>query len=90
MDNKIVHLSKVKRKDNAMCPYLSRTNVLTILIIFFVIMIAGCSNKDNSTSGPSDMANAATINLDNSQQVIRGFGGVNMQRWSSACDLTTG
>jgi glucuronoarabinoxylan endo-1,4-beta-xylanase len=89
LDNKTVHLSKVKRKDNALYPYSRGTKGGTITIIVFALMMTGCSNKDNST-GPSDMTNIATIYLDNSQQVIRGFGGVNMPGWTSVGDLTAG
>jgi glucuronoarabinoxylan endo-1,4-beta-xylanase len=57
--------------------------------VILALMMVGCTNKEETT-GPSDLTNAATIYLDNSQQVIRGFGGVNMPGWSSVGDLTIG
>jgi glucuronoarabinoxylan endo-1,4-beta-xylanase len=52
-------------------------------------MVAGCSTKENSITGPSDSTpGTATIYLNNSQQIIRGFGGQNMPGWSDVGDLT--
>lgn len=51
-------------------------------------MAAGCSKKQNSITGPSEtIPNASNIYLDSTQQVIRGFGGINMPGWIP--DLTT-
>jgi len=72
-----------------MHPYSKGTNPVIFTIMIFVLIIAGCSNKDETT-GPSGLTNVATIYFNNPQQIIRGFGGVNMPGWSSVGDLTTG
>ncbi|MGA9295627.1 MAG: glucuronoxylanase [Ignavibacteriaceae bacterium] len=57
------------------------------LILFPVLIIAGCS-KENPLDGPQDkIPDAAYIDLSNTQQLIRGFGGVNMPGWIP--DLTS-
>jgi glucuronoarabinoxylan endo-1,4-beta-xylanase len=54
------------------------TNIkLVCAAIISALMIVSCSKK-----GPSEPAtDAATVNLGNTQQVISGFGGVNMPGW---------
>jgi glucuronoarabinoxylan endo-1,4-beta-xylanase len=47
-------------------------------LLAFVVLVAGCSNKD-TVNGPSD--GTASINLTNAQQVIRGFGAANILPW---------
>jgi glucuronoarabinoxylan endo-1,4-beta-xylanase len=64
-----------------MYPYSRGNKLISITIIFFALIMAGCSKKDETT-GPSDSPpGTATIYLDNSQQIIRGFGGQNMPGW---------
>ena len=70
-----------------MYPYLRGIKLVRIAIMLYALLMAGCS-KSEVTTGPSETTNAATIYLNNSQQVIRGFGGVNMPGWSSVGDLT--
>lgn len=58
-------------------------------LYFFLplLIITGCS-KENSPDEPQDkIPNAAYIDLNSTQQLIRGFGGVNMPGWIP--DLTT-
>jgi glucuronoarabinoxylan endo-1,4-beta-xylanase len=50
--------------------------------LVFALMILGCSKEETSPTGPSGtIPNAAIVYLDSSQQIIRGFGGVNMPGW---------
>jgi glucuronoarabinoxylan endo-1,4-beta-xylanase len=76
---------KNKWKDKTMRP--DKINyVLLTSTIFFVFMVAGCS-KDESINGPSDQTSTATIDLNGTQQVIRGFGAANILPWRP--DMTT-
>jgi glucuronoarabinoxylan endo-1,4-beta-xylanase len=64
-------------------------NKLLRLLLVFALMVPGCSKKENPVTGPSDsIPGAATISLNSTQQVIRGFGGQNMPGWIP--DLTPG
>jgi glucuronoarabinoxylan endo-1,4-beta-xylanase len=77
-----------QRKCDAMC-FLTFHNKLVHLLLVFALIAAGCSKKEDSATAPSDsIPGAATIYLDNSQQLIRGFGGVNMPGWPDVGDLT--
>ncbi|HUI29390.1 MAG TPA: glucuronoxylanase [Candidatus Acidoferrales bacterium] len=44
------------------------------------LMAAGCSKK-NSVTGPGVIPNSANIDLNNTQQIIRGFGAANIVGW---------
>lgn len=70
-----------------MCLNTTRNKLLSLTLVF-ALMAAGCSKKQNSITGPSEtIPNASNIYLDSTQQVIRGFGGINMPGWIP--DLTT-
>ena len=57
------------------------------LVLVSVLIIAGCS-KENFLDEPQDkIPNAAYIDLNSTQQLIRGFGGVSMPDWIP--DLTS-
>jgi glucuronoarabinoxylan endo-1,4-beta-xylanase len=46
------------------------------------LMIIGCSKEETPITGPLEaIPNGAIVYLDGTQQVIRGFGGVNMPGW---------
>ncbi len=53
-----------------------------------MLIITGCSKEENSVDESQDkIPNAAYIDLNSTQQLIRGFGSVNMPGWIP--DLTT-
>ncbi|MGD0337959.1 MAG: glycoside hydrolase family 30 beta sandwich domain-containing protein [Bacteroidota bacterium] len=60
-----------------------RNNLLSLILVF-TLMAAGCCP---SPTGPSEIPGVATIDLNVPQQLIRGFGGVNMPGWIP--DLTS-
>ena len=66
-----------------MCLNTKRTKIACFILVFAFIAI-NCS--DNGT-GPEPIPGAATIDLNNTKQIIRGFGGVNMPGWID--DMTT-
>jgi len=53
------------------------------LIFVGVLLVAGCSKKEDTINGPSanDEPGTASIDLANTQQVIRGFGAANILPW---------
>ena len=52
-------------------------------IFVCVLLVAGCSKKEDTINGPSenDEPGTASIDLANTQQVIRGFGAANILPW---------
>ena len=78
---------KVFRKDN---PMNSRTicTELLFLIALFALITGDCSKNSPSIIEPTDTTKTATISIADPQQVIRGFGGVNMPGWPAVGDLT--
>ena len=60
-----------------MCLNTKRTKIACFILVFAFIAI-NCS--DNGT-GPEPTRGVATIDLNNTKQIIRGFGGVNMPGW---------
>lgn len=57
-------------------------NQLAVQVAMFALMMAGCSESRTSSTGPSfTLPNTAVIYLDNTRQVIRGFGGANIRAW---------
>jgi glucuronoarabinoxylan endo-1,4-beta-xylanase len=72
-----------------MCPNTTRKKIVSLTLVL-PLMIVGCSKQENSPTGPPEtLPNAAAVYLDSTQQVIRGFGGVNMPGWKDVGDLTT-
>ncbi len=70
-----------------------RTPISRIFGFFFVciLLAEGCSKKDTIT-GPADTAGTASVDLNNTQQVIRGFGAANILPWRpdmTADEITT-
>jgi glucuronoarabinoxylan endo-1,4-beta-xylanase len=53
------------------------------LLFVCVLLVAGCSKKDGTINGPSENnePGTASIDLANTQQVIRGFGAANILPW---------
>jgi O-glycosyl hydrolase len=55
------------------------------LVFFFiwVLLVTGCSKKEDTINGSSenDEPGTASIDLANTQQVIRGFGAANILPW---------
>ena len=52
-----------QRKNDAKYPYSRGINAVFFMIMFFALMMTGCSNKEKTT-GPSELTNAATVTLD--------------------------
>jgi len=52
-------------------------------IFVYILLVTGCSKKDDTTNGPSENNEPGTafIDLANTQQVIRGFGAANILPW---------
>ncbi len=64
------------------------TNVKSVAIFLAIaLMISGCSKK-SSVTGPPGGTGSATIYLDSTRQVIRGFGAANIVGWRP--DMTAG
>ena len=58
------------------------------ILFLFLLILAGCSKKENTPVAPgAGVTNEATVKLDSTGQLIRGFGGVNMPGWIP--DLTS-
>lgn len=57
------------------------------LFLLFIFLFSGCSVDNNSVAPEETIPKAAMIYLDQQQQLIRGFGGVNMPAWIP--DMTT-
>ncbi len=60
-----------------MCSITMRKKIASFILVLALIAV-NCS--DNGT-GPDPIPNVATIDLNDTQQIIRGFGGVNMPDW---------
>jgi glucuronoarabinoxylan endo-1,4-beta-xylanase len=58
------------------------------LILISLPLFTKCSSKNDSITDPYSNGNLAVINLTDFQQIIRGFGGVNMPGWIA--DMTPG
>ncbi len=64
-----------------MCGNFKRSRTLGIALAS-VLLLAGCSKKQSSVTGPTEtIPNAVNIYMDSTRQIIRGFGGVNMPGW---------
>ena len=52
-------------------------------IIVCVVLMAGCSKKDDTINGPSENDEPGTVIIDlaNTQQVVKGFGAANILPW---------
>ena len=74
----------MKRKGDATFISVIR-KVLSGITFVFAVMVMGCS----STTGPSNTTDA-TVDLGSTQQVIRGYGGINIPGWTNYGDLTSG
>ncbi len=57
------------------------------IALTLALLSAGCSKKD-SVTGPSATAGSATVYLDSTRQIIRGFGAANIVGWRP--DMTPG
>jgi glucuronoarabinoxylan endo-1,4-beta-xylanase len=73
--------------------FIKKIFVFTLLLIYLII--SSCSKKSESITEPSEFVDpadtipkSAVIYLNKTQQVIRGFGGVNMAGWNDVGDLT--
>jgi glucuronoarabinoxylan endo-1,4-beta-xylanase len=65
----------------------SQTTRIAFCVLVIMSSLIGCSKKQNSPTSPStSVPNEATIDLKSPQQLIRGFGGVNIPGWIA--DLT--
>jgi len=58
-----------------------KRNTAVGLAFSLALMTGGCLNTKTTITGSLGTINVATIYLNNVQQVIRGFGGVNMPGW---------
>ena len=54
---------------------------LSILTLACFSFLTGCSSKNDSVTDPYSNGDLAIINLTDTQQIIQGFGGVNMPGW---------
>jgi len=69
--------------------YSNTTNLrLMAAALAIALVIAGCSKK-SSVTGPNTASNSATIYLDSTQQIIRGFGAANIIGAGWRPDMTT-
>ena len=62
--------------------------LLRIPLAIFILLSGGCSKKNETTAPSESEPGVAIINVNDTQQLIRGFGGVNMPGWSDVGDLT--
>ena len=65
----------------------SKHKFIIPLLLFLVFTISGCKVDESSVEPEEVIPKAAMIYLDQQQQLIRGFGGVNMPGWIP--DMTT-
>jgi O-glycosyl hydrolase len=79
---------QTNRKERVMYQNTIQNRLLSLALVF-ALMVLGCSKQENSPTGPLEtLPNAATVYLDSTPQVIRGFGGVNMPGCIDVGDLT--
>ena len=60
-----------------MCSNTMRKKIASVILAFAFIAI----NCSDNGAGPDPIPGVATIDLNDTQQIIRGFGGVNMPGW---------
>jgi glucuronoarabinoxylan endo-1,4-beta-xylanase len=71
-----------------MCFHSFGNTIAIFPLVVFILSLDGCSKNDQTTAPSDSTPGTVTINLNNTQQLIRGFGGVNMPGWTDVGDLT--